>query len=239
MKAGETVRPKSAMWPPRSALYGRRPTNTKSANVSIPAVAAREHFAVIRWGTANGQHEIEIDVCRGNGVSIPAAAIEVEFFDESIRPSLNDEPVPRNYPSLSDSVSLGHFTRSGNGFRTRRMWQPFFLDAQIEPAILRDTIDSIVAVTQATRPIPPFAREATVICASWDTTVQVALIFLSRALDAVGVFLYSHAFANQFGVGRVPVPNAAEYVSIITSIAAPTAPAQQCDVFFVRFDLEF
>jgi hypothetical protein len=213
------------------------------SDTAIPGLATREHFALIRWGTANGQHQIEIDVCVGNGVSIPAASIEVSFFDETPRPSLNSAPVPRNYPVLVDSVNLGHFARSGSGWRTRRIWQPFYLNQSVDtPGALQAVVDEFTAggyAPNTMRPIPPFSRQATVITASLDLAAQVVLFFLSRRLSVVGVCLFSHALASKFGVDRVAVPSAAEFCLLATSLAAPLAPLEQADYFFVRFDLEF
>ena len=209
------------------------------SNVSIPGNATRDHFALITFGTANGNHKIELDVCVGNAVSIPASTVQVEFFDETPRPSL-DDVVPRAYPRLLDSVSLSHFTRSGYGWRTRRVWLPYFLNAPIEQTTLALVVADIQAPGPLIRPIPPFATNATVITASLVLTTTAALLFIGRDFSVVGLTVWGYSSTSLvFGATRVHIPQAAEFIVLATNLPYPVAPAEGSNLFWVRFELEF
>ena len=209
------------------------------SDTSIPGPATRDHFALITFGTANGNHQIELDVCVGNAVSLPASTVQVEFFDETPRPSL-DGVEPRVYPRLIDSVNLSHFTRSGLGFRTRRVWLPYFLNAAIDETTLGNVVADVIEPGPIIRPIPPFATNATVITASLALTTTAALIFFGRNFTVVGLTIWGYASTVAlFGAGRAQIPQAAEFFVLATNLPYPVAPAEGSDLFWVRFELEF
>lgn len=210
------------------------------SNVEIPGIATRDHYALITFGSANGNHKVELDVCVGNAVSIPAATIQVEFFDETPRPTLNGVE-PRAYPTLTDSVSVSHLTRSGVGFRTRRVWIPYFLNAAIDATSLAAVVADVIANPgPAIRSIPPFVTHASVITASLALTTTAALILLGRDYSVVGISIWGFSSAALiFSAGRMVIPQAAEFFVLATNIPYPVAPLEGSNLFWSRFDLEF
>lgn len=92
----------------------------------IPAVAGRDFFCRIEFGTANGTQRVDVDVLEGTAIRLPTASINAQFFDQTPRPSLNGDPAPP-YHVARVSASVAYSTTAQPGQRTQRCWLPIWL----------------------------------------------------------------------------------------------------------------
>ena len=88
-------------------------------------VTGRDLYAVCTFGVANSRHTVELDLTIGAAVRLPTATIEVEFFDETPRPTLDGDPPPP-YHRLQAAAHAAYLPAGAPAMRTQRCWFPIW-----------------------------------------------------------------------------------------------------------------
>lgn len=101
--------------------------------LSPPEDAGKLVYASITFGTGNGLQTVEVDVAVGTRITLPTQSVEVMFFDETPRPSLNGDPVPP-YHELEVSANVAYFAAGVPAVRTQQAWSPQWLGQPVGEA---------------------------------------------------------------------------------------------------------